>query len=248
MQLAIRQTAGYITRTTVKKYEVQVFQFMLNVNKNIFSFADAVTTAACSSRSVLIVRHSFRESLVNGNYDPGLTSAGWDHSVACGKLLKDLPDVAFGSSSRKRTVETMQGLIRGAGFSEQEIAPYPLLHDTAMFTKAENLEIAIERGMVPSLLKEYFSTGTAPGMRHINEYVPELLTSLTAPSSAPNLLLCTHDIVIVALLSFFKVYNFTPEDWCGYIQGAFLYRQNGTWNIAYAVPDKSKREPYSLFV
>ncbi|MBQ9088623.1 MAG: phosphoglycerate mutase family protein [Lentisphaeria bacterium] len=221
---------------------------MLQIDKNIFSFADAVTTSAQSAQSVLVVRHSYRESLVNGNYDPGLTTAGWDHSVECGKLLQSWQNVAYGASSRQRTIETLRGLICGANLPEQEITPYALLHDTAMFTKPENLELAIERGTVPALLKEYFTTGTAPGMRHINEYVPELLTSLTTPTSANNLLLCTHDIVIVALLSFFKVYNFTPEDWCGYIQGAFLYRQNGTWNIAYAVPDKSKREPYSLFV
>ena len=221
---------------------------MLQVNKNIFSFADAVATSAQSAQSVLLVRHSYRESLVNGNYDPGLTAAGWDHAVECGKWLKNWRNVAYGSSSRKRTVETLRGLICGAGFPEQEISPYALLHDTAMFARPENLEIAIERGTVPALLKEYFATGTAPGMRHINEYVPELLTSLTASASANNMLLCTHDIVIVALLSFFKVYNFTPEDWCGYVQGAFLYRQNGVWNIAYAVPDKSKREACSLFV
>ena len=221
---------------------------MLQVNKDIFSFADAVTTSAQSSQSVLIVRHSYRESLVNGNYDPGLTSAGWDHAVECGKLLKNWQNTAFGSSSRKRTVDTLRGLICGAEIQEKEITAYALLHDTAMFTKPENLGIAIERGALPDLLKEYYAAGSAPGMRHINEYVPELVTSITAPAAANNMLLCSPDIVIVALLSFFKVYNFTPEDWCGYIQGAFLYRQKGVWNIAYAVPEKSNRKPCSLFV
>lgn len=221
---------------------------MIQVNKNIFSFADAVATSAQSTQSVLVVRHSYRESLVNGNYDPGLTAAGWDYAVECGKFLKNWQNVAFGSSPRKRTIDTLRGLIAGAEIQEQEITPYALLGDTAMFTKAENIEIAIERGTLPALLNEYYATGTAPGMRPANEYVPELLTTLTAPAGANNMLLCSHDIVLVALLSFFKVYKFTPEDWCGYIQGAFLYRQNEVWNIAYAVPDKSKRKPCSLFV
>ncbi len=221
---------------------------MIQVNKNIFSFADAVATSEQSSQSVLVVRHSYRESLVNGNYDSGLTAAGWDYAVECGKFLKNWQDVAFGSSSRKRTMDTVRGLVAGAEIQEQGIAPYAMLRDTAMFTNAENLEIAIERGTLPAQLKKYYTSGIAPGMRHINEYVPELLTSLTAPAAAKNMLLCSHDIVLVALLSFFKVYKFTPEDWCCYIQGAFLYRQDGVWNIAYAVPDKSKREPCSLFV
>lgn len=57
-----------------------------------------------------------------------------------------------------------------------------------------------------------------------------------------------HDIVIAVLLSALKVYDFKPDDWCGYVQGAFLYLQNGTWNIAYSVPDVKNRPRTELFV
>ena len=220
----------------------------MNINQRIISFSEISEIAASSERTILLVRHSYRESLANGNHDPGLTADGWEYAVECGKLLKEWNSVCFGASSRKRTMETVKGLISGAGFSNEEIVPCPLLHDTAMFSKPENLGIAIENGSIPALLKSYFTTGSAPGMRHIKEFAPALLAFLTNDFPCPNVLLSTHDIVVVALLSFFQVYEFKQDDWCGYIQGAFLYQQNGNWNIAYCVPDKLNRPLTKLFV
>ena len=221
---------------------------MINVNQNIVSFNEAVKISEASDRSVLLVRHSYRESLVNGNHDPGLTAAGWEYAVQCGKFLQGMQDVCLGASTRKRTIETVEALAKGAGISVQELIPCPLLHDTAMFSKPENLGIAIENGSIPALLKSYFTTGTAPGMRNITEFVPELLAFLTGSFPFPNVILSTHDIVIVALLSALRVYEFKQDDWCGYVQGAFLYQQNGIWNIAYCVPDTSNRTKTELFV
>ena len=214
----------------------------------MISFEDAVRLSAVSERSVLLVRHSYRESLVNGNHDPGLTAAGYEYAVECGKFLKGMKNLCFGASSRKRTTETVEALISGAKVTASDIVPCPLLHDTAMFSPPENLGIAIENGTIPSLLKSYFLTGSASGMRDIREYAPALLAFLTGDFPCPNVILSSHDIVVVALLSFFKVWKFTPEDWCGYVQGAFLYRQNGTWKIAYCVPDKQNRPQTPLFV
>lgn len=221
---------------------------MLNVNKEIFSFEDAVAVSRTAQRSVLLLRHSYRESLAQGNYDPGLTQAGWDYAVACGKFLKGMENVTFVSSSRKRTLETLKALICGAELENGEIPHLAQLHDTALFEKPENLGISIEEGTLPALLKEYYATGNAPGMRPVQEFVPELLGALTAPRPRPNVICCTHDIIAVALLNFYKVYDFTPSDWCGYVQGAFLYLQDEKWQIAYIVPDKSARPLTGLFV
>lgn len=221
---------------------------MISANKKIISFKEAVEIAGTSSRSVLLLRHSYRESLVNGNHDPGLTAEGYEYAVECGKFLKNMKNVCFGASSRKRTMQTVEGLIAGAGFKAENIVPCPMLHDTAMFTKPENLGLAIENGSIPMLLKSYFTTGTAPGMRHIQEFAPALAEFLTGDFPCPNVIMSTHDIVIVALLSFFRVYEFKQDDWCGYIQGAFLYQQNGTWNIAYCAPDTNNRPVAKLFV
>ena len=233
---------GYIIENTF------IGVIIVNINKNIISFAETAEIAANSEKTVLLVRHSYRESLVNGNHDPGLTAAGWEYAVECGKFLKGMKNTCFGASARKRTMETVKGLISGAGFSATEIVPCPLLHDTAMFSKPENLGIAIENGTIPALLKSYFTTGTAPGMGDIKEFAPDLAAFLTGNFPCPNVILSTHDIVVVALLSFFKAYEFKQDDWCGYIQGAFLYQQNGIWNIAYCVPDKLNRPLTKLFV
>ena len=220
----------------------------MKINKNIISFADIPAVAAASSKSVLLVRHSYRESLVGGNHDPSLTARGKEYAQECGNLLKGLQNVCFGASSRKRTMETVEGLITGAGFSAKEIVPCPLLHDTAMFLKPDNLAAAIESGSIPMLLKSYFTTGTAPGMHHIKEFAPALFTFLASDFPCPNVVLSTHDIVVVALLSFFQVYEFKQDDWCGYIQGAFMYCQDGEWTLAYAVPDSANRIKAQLFV
>lgn len=220
----------------------------MNIIREIISFEEAAKIANASTQSVLLLRHSYRESLVNGNHDPGLTSAGWAYAVECGKFLKDIKNVCFASSPRKRTTETVQAIIRGGQLSESEIVPHMEIHDTAMFTKPENLADAIENNLIPALLKEYFATGSAPGMRHIGEFAPNLLEFLTAPRPCPNVIMSTHDIVVVALLSFYKVYKFTQNDWCGYVQGVFLYLQNGNWNIAYCVPDAKNRPINQLFV
>ena len=63
---------------------------MINIHKEMISFEDAAKLSAVSEQSVLLVRHSYRESLVNGNHDPGLTAAGYEYAVECGKFLKDM--------------------------------------------------------------------------------------------------------------------------------------------------------------
>lgn len=221
---------------------------MININQNILSFEEIAAIAEQSEQTALLLRHSYRESLVNGNHDPSLTAAGWEYAAECGKLLKGLHNVCFGASPRKRTSETIEAIIKGGGFPASTVAPYPILHDTAMFTAPENLAAAIEGGNIPALLKEYFSTGRAPGMKHIKDFVPELLAFLTGHFPCPNVIMSTHDIVVVALLSFLNVYTFTPNDWCGYVQGAFLYKENGLWTITYTVPDLTRRLPCPLFV
>ena len=60
---------------------------IVKANTNIISFNEIPKLANESQRSVLLVRHSMRESLQNGNYDPGLTTEGHNYAIECGKLL-----------------------------------------------------------------------------------------------------------------------------------------------------------------
>ena len=223
----------------------------MNIHPEIISFAEIPALAEKSQRSVLLLRHSIRESLVNGNYDPGLTDEGRKYAIDCGKLLTGLKDVGFGASPRKRTIETAQALMEGGNFQAlQEILPCPEIYDHSMFESPQALEQAIDNGTIPVLFRQYFSTGKAEGMKDAKLFVADLLNFLTQSEfGAKNTILCTHDIVIVTLLYFSKVRLFTPDDWCGYVQGAALFlEKDNSWRLAYTVPDAANRQPYSLFV
>ena len=227
----------------------QVVQ-MLHIHKEILSFSDMPGIAEQAKRTVMLVRHSIRESLQNGSHDPGLTVEGREYARQCGTFLRGMKDVCFGSSFRKRTVETVQALIEGAGFIYSEIKLYPDICDTAQFLKPEDLDITIDNGNIPLLLNQYFSTGFAERMRPLAEYHKQLLEFLTTTEfEKKNTILASHDIVVAALLLPLNVYPFHQNDWCGYVQGAALFQSvNGDWNIGYIVPDRNSREKFTLFV
>ncbi|MBO5791934.1 MAG: histidine phosphatase family protein [Lentisphaeria bacterium] len=225
---------------------------MINVNKEIISFKEIPSLSESAGKTVLLLRHSYRESLQNGNLDPGLTAEGWDYAVECGRFLKGMKEVCFGASPRKRTIQTVQALIKGGELCEEEplIAKFPQLHDTAMFSPPEMLGVSVENNTLSQLLRTYYATGKAPSMIDLKDFAGGLADFLTGTEfEKKNVILATHDIILIALLSFFRVYPFQEEDWCGYVQGAFLYSDpNGQWTISYTVPDKETRKACRLFV
>ncbi|MBR7139816.1 MAG: phosphoglycerate mutase family protein [Lentisphaeria bacterium] len=225
---------------------------MINVNKEIISFKEIPSLSESACKTVLLLRHSYRESLQNGNLDPGLTAEGWEYAVACGKLLKGMKNVCFGASPRKRTIQTVQALIEGGELCGEEplIATFPQLHDTAMFSPPEMLGVSVADKTLSQLLRTYYTTGNAPSMIALKDFANDLADFLAGTEfGAKNVILATHDILLVALLSFFRVYPFHEEDWCGYVQGACLYSdKNGQWTISYTVPDKEMRKECKLFV
>ena len=224
---------------------------MYKVNREIISFKDIPAIADNSEKSVLLIRHSYRESLQNGNLDPGLTSEGWEYAVQCGTYLKSMKELCFGASPRKRTFQTVEAIIKGGELGEENtINPYPCLHDTAMFSPPEGLALSLENHTLPQLLKMYYSTGKAPTMIDLKDFAENLASFLTTTKfEKKNVILTTHDIILIALLTYFKVYPFREDDWCGYVQGAFFHQdQKGVWTISYAVPDKNNRPQCKLFV
>jgi len=222
----------------------------LHIEKNILSFGDIPRLAASSRKTVLLVRHSFRQSLNDGTYDPPLTREGTEYARSCGAFLAGLGETAFGTSPRLRARQTAEELMRGGGFPEEEMRVYPEIGDTAMFTRPEYLDAALASGGIAEKLKSYFSTGKAPNMIDLPVFARGLLAFLTETDfGRKNAVLATHDILLVALLSVYEVYPFRLDDWCGYVQGAALFRgENGDWSIAYAVPDAEHRRKYALFV
>ena len=124
---------------------------MLNIHTEILSFTDVAQIAGNSEKSVLLIRHSYRESLQNGNLDPELTSEGWKYAVECGTFLKGMKEICFGASPRKRTFQTVEAIIKGGELGEENtIKPYPCLHDTAMFSPPEGLALSLENRQSPN--------------------------------------------------------------------------------------------------
>ena len=152
----------------------------LKIQKKILSFREIPELAAKSQKTVLMLRHSIRESLVNGNYDPRLTAEGRQYAVDCGKLLTGLKDAGFGASPRRRTIETAQALIEGGNFqTPQNIRLCPEIYDHSMFESPQALEEAIDNGTIPMLFRQYFATGKAEGMKDAKLFVADLLNFLT---------------------------------------------------------------------
>lgn len=217
--------------------------------KEPISFFDIPAIAKKSVKTVLLVRHSIRESL-EGGIDPGLTDEGRKYAEDCGKYLAGLENVCFGSSARKRTVETVKALIHGGNLAESEIKIYPEIFDRAMFDPPENLDKFIAEKTIHEKIRTYFADGKVEGMTDLDEFSAKLLDFLLKTDFGNNnAILATHDIIIVALLSTLKVYKFAINDWCNYVQGAFLSQsQDGSWTVYYAVPNINDRKLFSFFV
>ena len=225
------------------------FIMTVQINKKIISFSEIPALAEESDKLVLMVRHSYRQSLQAGSLDPGLTEEGSAYARECGALLKGLHDTCYGSSARKRTVETVQNLMIGGGLEAGEIAIYPEIYDCSLFVAPEVLEEIIADHTISGLLKSYFTTGKAPRMIDLAEYSSRLVDFLTGTVfPAKNVILATHDVVVASLLLPLNVYPFSLTDWCGYIHGALLYCKNGIWTVAYAVPNAADRRKTALFI
>ena len=220
----------------------------VTVNRMILSFKDMPRLAEQCEKTVLLLRHSMRETLNNG-IDPGLTAEGADYARQCGTFLAGMKEVSFGASPRKRTFETAQGLQNGGGFPVSEIETYPEISELGLFSHPENLAAMLKDGSLAEVLRSYFTTGKAPGTVDLEEYARGLSDFLTQSRfKSRNTILLSHDIVCVSLLLPRRVYPFKLDDWCGYIQGGALLCSKGQWQLHYIVPDAADRKQHALFV
>ena len=224
----------------------------MNVDQKTFSFRDVAERAARSGRTVLLLRHSMRESLKNGTSDPPLTPEGVEYARSCAGSLAALGHAGFGASPRIRGIQTAEALRKGMGkgVENETVRAVEEISDTAMFEYPERLDEALKGSDIPALLREYFSTGRCPGMKDMEPFAAGLARFLTETDfGCRNTILISHDIVIVALMSVLKAHVFTADDWCGYLEGAALFRSHdGKWSIGYVVPDLRTKKKMSLFI
>jgi broad specificity phosphatase PhoE len=221
----------------------------LQIEKKLLSFRDIPTLADRSEKSVLLLRHSMRVSLNHGT-DPVLTPEGTAFARQCGTLLAGLSEAGFGASPRKRAILTAEALKQEIDPAAGETAVFPEISDTAMFVRPDMLDAALRNSNITDLLREYYTMGHTEGLIDRRDFASELLQFLTSTDfKSRNTILITHDILIVCLLTHLKVYPFEFNDWCGYVQGAALFRSaDGVWSVRYAVPDAANRPKTALFV
>lgn len=224
----------------------------MNIEQKTISFEDAAERAARSDRTVLLLRHSMRESLKNGTSDPPLTPEGVEYARSCAGPLAALGQTGFGASPRIRAVQTAEAIKKGIGqaVENEKVRAIQEISDTAMFEYPERLDDALKGSDIPALLRQYFSTGHCPGLIDLEPFAAGLARFLTETEfGCRNMILISHDILIVALMSVLKAHVFTADDWCGYLEGAALFRSpEGEWTIGYVVPDLRTKKKMTLFI
>jgi len=221
------------------------------VNPAPVLFGDIPALANDSDRTVLLVRHSIRESLRSGSVDPDLTPDGAELAVRCGRLLSGLgKDVLFGASPRTRTRNTARRVMEGGGFPRQDVRDCPELGDLTIFSHPVDFEAMLRTHNTENVMREYFSTGHAEGLKDMRPFAAELLEFLTGtPFPASRAVFVSHDVLAMTILSALGVRKFSVDDWCGYLHGVLLTRgREGIWTAAYAVPDFDAGKKHRLFV
>lgn len=227
---------------------------MLNsiaVNREPVLLGDVPALADASDRTVLVVRHSIRESLRAGSVDPDLTPEGTELAQRCGRLLSGLgQNVFFAASPRTRTRRTAECMMEGGGFPRQDVRDCPELGDLTIFARPVDFEAMLRTRNTENVMREYFSTGHAEGLKDMKPFAEELLSFLTGtPFPASRAVIVSHDVLAMSILSALGVRVFRIEDWCGYLHGVLLTRgRDGIWTASYAVPDYDAGKKHRLFV
>ena len=222
----------------------------IRINPAPVLFSDIPALAETSDRTVLMVRHSIRESLRAFSIDPALTPEGEELARRCGKLLSGLGDVSFGASPRRRTRDTARCLIEGGGFRANDIRDCPEIGDMTIFQHEVDFEAMLRTHNTENVMREYFSTGHADGLKDMRPFGAQILTFLTSEVfRSPRSVFVSHDVLAMAALGALGVRTFSNDDWCGFLHGILLSRDaDGVWTAAYAIPDFDEGKKYRLFV
>ena len=222
----------------------------VKVNPAPVPFGAVPSLVERSARTVLMVRHSIRESLRAASVDPALTREGRELARRGGKLLSGLGDVFFGASPRRRTHETAKCMIEGGAFPPQDVRDTPELGDLTIFSRPVDFQAMLRTHNTENVMREYFSTGHADGLKDLRPFAAQILSFLTEKhSDAPCDVFVSHDVLAMAVLTALGVRTFSIDDWCGYLHGILLTRdRDGVWTAAYTLPDCDSGKKFRLFV
>ncbi len=221
------------------------------VNREPVLLGEIPVLADASDRTVLVLRHSIRESLRVGSVDPDLTPEGAALALRCGRLISGLgDDILFAASPRTRTRRTAQCMMEGGGFPRRDVVDCPALGDLTIFSRPVDFEAMLRTHNTENVMREYYSTGHADGLKDMRPFAEELLNFLIGtPFPASRTVIVSHDVLAMVILSALGVRTFSIEDWCGYLHGVLLtLGRDGVWTAAYAVPDYDAGKKHRLFV
>ena len=155
----------------------------VKVNPTPVPFGAVPSLVERSARTVLMVRHSIRESLRAASVDPALTREGRELARRGGKLLSGLGNVSFGASPRRRTYETAKCMIEGGAFPPQDIRDAPELGDLTIFSRPVDFQAMLRTHNTEKVMREYFSTGHADGLKDLRPFAAQILNFLTEKHS-----------------------------------------------------------------
>lgn len=223
----------------------------IRINPAPVLFGEIRALADRSVRTVLMVRHSIRESLRAYSVDPALTSEGEALARRCGELLSGLgKDISFGASPRRRTRDTARCLIKGGGFRTGDIRDCPEIGDLTIFSREIDFEAMLRTHNTENVMREYFSTGHAEGLKDMRPFGTQIADFLMGNVfDSPCSVFVSHDVLIMAALAALGVRGFSNDDWCGFLHGILLTRNaDGIWTAAYTLPDYDAGKKYRLFV
>ena len=222
----------------------------IRINSSPVLYSAIPVLAEKSARTVLMVRHSIRESLRALSIDPVLTPEGEELARRCGKLLSGLGGASFGASPRQRTRDTARCLIKGGGFRARDIRDCPEISDMTIFQHEVDFEAMLRTHNTENVMREYFSTGHAEGLKDMRPFGAQIVDFLTDEIfDTPCSVFVSHDVLAMAALGAIGVRSFSNDDWCGFLHGILLTRDaDGVWTAAYTLPDYDAGKKYRLFV
>jgi len=197
----------------------------------------------------LLLRHSVRGHLPPGEagYTLPLTTVGIRLAEQFGEMLGPRLRSLY-ASPLLRCMQTAEALQRGASANSQVQADRLLGDPGALVTDGKQAgALWRDRGHETVMAHLVAGIGVLPGLADPPHAASNLVQHmLDATSGEPGVhVFATHDSLVTATASRWLGIPLGPEDWPFYLEGAFFWKEDGTWCAAYK-DHQTRRETANL--
>lgn len=135
----------------------------MQIQKKILSFHEIPLLAEKAGKTVLLLRHSVRESIAARAPEDSaavhLTPDGIALAFQCGQLLAPLKKASFWASPAMRTRETAEQLQTGGSFAREPVRECKEISDIILFENLETPRRLLLENRAPEALRKYYETG-----------------------------------------------------------------------------------------